>query len=178
MDLHPLTPILLAVVVVWAVFRRIRRTIGRQPLQTRRLRVRIGILAVVGVLMLIATCRHPPLIGALFLGGGAGALLGAFGLRHTKFESTAEGRFYTPHTYIGIGVILLFVGRLVYRFATLHGEGSPVTAVDRGPLAALQGSPVTLGIFGLLIGYYLVFNVGVLSEQRYGSGIEEGVHEA
>ncbi len=178
MDLHSLTPILLGAVVVWAVFRRIRRTIGRQPLQTKRLQIRIGILAVVGVLMLIVSFRHPPLIAAVALGAGAGALLGAFGLRHTKFESTAEGRFYTPHTYIGIGITLLFLGRLVYRFAMLHGDGARVAAPDRDPLAALQSSPLTLAIFGVLVGYYLVFNVGVLNARRYESGMPEGIHDA
>lgn len=169
MDLRSLTPILLGLVVVWGVFRRIKRTIGRQPLQPKRLQIRIALLAVIGALMLITSYRNPSLIGALVLGVGIGALLGAFGLQHTKFEQTTEGRFYTPHTYIGVGITLLFVGRLVYRFATVQMTPTRPTDANPDPLAALQGSAPTLVVFGLLVGYYLVFNVGVLSERRYQS---------
>jgi cytochrome b561 len=71
---------------------------------------------------------------------------------------TNEGRFYTPHTYIGLAVMLLFLGRLAYRFLYL--------ATDPGAAAAYQRSPLTLGTFGLLVGYYLLYYAGILLRTR------------
>jgi hypothetical protein len=38
--------------------------------------------------------------------------------------------------------------------------------MNQNPLSAYQGSPLTLAIFGVLIGYYLVFYIGVLRKTR------------
>lgn len=160
------TTALLAGFVTWVVYRRVRRNFGRQPLSAPRLYIRTAILAVIGALMLVASVRNLDLLGALAAGAAGGAVLGYFGLRHTTFEATAEGRFYTPHTYFGLLVTGLLLGRLLYRFLTVYQDAQAVVQPGQSPFASFQRSPLTLGIFGLLIGYYLVFNVGVLRKVR------------
>ena len=93
----------------------------------------------------------------LGLGGGllAGALLGLVGLRLTRFETTAEGHFYTPNIHIGIALSVLFVGRMAYRFIVLGGA-------DAQNHAPVFQSPLTLVILGLNVGYYLVYQTGIL----------------
>jgi len=162
-----LTTILLAALVVWGIARRVRRTFGRQTVQTARIGIRIGVLAVAGV-MVVATTRNTQALEAVIAGIACGGALGYLGLQHTRFEVTPEGRFYTPHTYIGLAVTALFLGRLVYRFVYLsYGTGSMVTA-NQGLAGAYQQNPVTLGIFGVLVGYYLLFYSGVLVRTRTG----------
>jgi hypothetical protein len=159
MDPKLITPILIGALVVWAIVRRVRRTFGRQRVQSARMGSRIGILTLAAVAVFVTSAmRSTALLEALAGGLVCGAALGYLGLRHTRFEVTNEGRFYTPHTYIGLAVMLLFLGRLAYRFLYL--------ATDPGAAAAYQRSPLTLGTFGLLVGYYLLYYAGVLLRTR------------
>jgi hypothetical protein len=159
MDPKLITPILIGALVVWAIVRRVRRTFGRQRVQSARMGSRIGILTLAAVAVFVTSAmRSATLLEALAGGLVCGAALGYLGLRHTRFEVTNEGRFYTPHTYIGLAVMLLFLGRLAYRFLYL--------ATDPGAAAAYQRSPLTLGTFGLLVGYYLLYYAGILLRTR------------
>jgi hypothetical protein len=159
MDPKLITPILIGALVVWAIVRRVRRTFGRQRVQSARMGSRIGILTLAAVAVFVTSAmRSAALLEALAGGLVCGAALGYLGLRHTRFEVTNEGRFYTPHTYIGLAVMLLFLGRLAYRFLYL--------ATDPGAAAAYQRSPLTLGTFGLLVGYYLLYYAGILLRTR------------
>jgi hypothetical protein len=166
MDPKMITPIVIAALVIFAVYRRMRRTFGRQKVSETRIWVRIGIFAVVGGLFLMAALRNPPLLGALLGGLVGGAALGYLGLRHTQFEVTPEGRFYTPHTYIGLVVTALFLGRILYRFLALHAGAQNAASADQNPFAGYQSSPLTTAIFGVLIGYYVLFNLGVLRKTK------------
>lgn len=167
MDPKLLTPILVAALVVWAVVRRLRRTFGRQPVQPARIWVRIGILTLVGGLIgATSATRGTEMLEALIGGLACGAALAYLGLRHTRFEVTPEGRFYTPHTYIGLAVTLLFLGRLAYRFLYLSSGPNGMFGPDPNAAAAYQRSPMTVGIFAVLVGYYLLFYAGVLLRTR------------
>ncbi len=156
----PTIPILFAGLIAWSIYRRVRRNIGRQKLRPRRITVSIVILSVVTILLFSLSLTYPPLL--LGLGGGLllGVPLGLVGLRLTRFETTGEGHFYTPNTQIGIALSLLFVGRLAYRFWVFHNAD----AAPGGP-PAFQ-SPLTLFIFGLIAGYYLVYYVGLFIHTR------------
>ncbi|HEY6451321.1 MAG TPA: hypothetical protein VIX87_01840 [Steroidobacteraceae bacterium] len=167
MHLKLVTPLLLVAVVLWSIYRRVRRNVGRQPVQARRLQFRIGVLAVVGALVLFAAAREPRLVGALVGGMACGALLAYVSLQRTKFEFTEQGRFYTPHTYIGLLITALFLGRVLYRIVFMQQYGSghlygPAGAPGSGPFGAAQRSPLTLATFGVVVGYYILFNIGVL----------------
>jgi len=85
-------------------------------------------------------------------------------LRHTQFEVTPQGKFYTPHTYIGIFISVLFLGRVAYRFLVLYPGMHAAAQNNADTFAAFQKSPLTLAIFGVLVGYYIAYYVGVLIE--------------
>jgi cytochrome b561 len=110
--------------------------------------------------------RSPELLEGLIGGLLCGAALAYLGLRHTRFEVTTEGRFYTPHTYIGLAVMLLFLGRLAYRFLYLSIGTGGTFAADPSAAAAYQRSPLTLGVFGVLVGYYVLYYAGILLRTR------------
>ena len=164
-DPKMLTPLLFGALIAFAIYRRVRRNIGRQSFQPGRLKWRIALFAVIGALILFTALRDPALAGAMAAGIAGGGALGWFGLRHTQFETTGEGRFYTPHTYIGAFVSALFLGRIAYRFVVLY-SASHAVAADSMPFAGYQKSPLTLALFGVVVGYYIAYYAGVLG--RFG----------
>jgi hypothetical protein len=160
-----ITPILLTALVVWGIARRLRRTFGRQRVRTGRIGFRIVMLTLAGGLIL-ATTRNTQALEAVIAGIASGAALAYLGLRHTRFEVTSEGRFYTPHTYIGLVLTALFLGRLLYRFAYLQYGANAMVNANQNLAVAYQKNPLTLGIFGVLAGYYALFYLGVLVRTR------------
>jgi hypothetical protein len=166
MDRHLLTPILLSALVCWAIYRRVRRSFGRQPVHERRMQWRLALLTLIGLLVLLASARDGRLLGALIGGAACGLALGYFGLRHTRIEATPQGRFYTPHTYIGLFVTALFLSRLIFRLLTVHMSADAAGQADPNPFAAYQKSPLTIAMFGVLLGYYEFYITGVLSKSR------------
>jgi hypothetical protein len=155
-------PALLALFLAWRVYVRFGRNIGRQPLQPKRMITRIVVFSVISAMVILGLFSFPSLLpyfgGSLLLGVPFAFL----GLRHTKFETTAEGHFYTPNTHIGLVLTLMLAGRVGYRIVMLYlaspGSGS-------APAASLQ-SPLTLGIIGLTAGYYIAYYTGVLRHMR------------
>jgi len=165
LDSQLITPLLVSLLIGWSIYRRARRSIGRQPVRPMRLWIRVGVLAVVGGIVFTASLMNTTLLAALTGGIVGGVILALIGLRHTKFETTAQGHFYTPHTYIGLIVSALFIARITFRFMEIYlvprAAAPPINPIDQ-----YQRSPLTLAIFGVLIGYYVVFNFGILRTSR------------
>jgi hypothetical protein len=101
----------------------------------------------------------------LLLGLGVGLALGLplawVGFRLTQFESTPEGRFYTPNSTIGILLTILLVVRVAYRLMVLSPLSHDATQSPR-----LMQSPLSFFVFGLLAGYYMAYYTGVLMRSR------------
>jgi hypothetical protein len=169
MDPRLVTPYLIAALVIFGLYRRMRRSFGRQRVTEGRMWLRIGILTVITVVVAAGTvaAHNLEVLGGLAAGIACGAVLGYVGLRHTKFEITSGGRYYTPHTYMGLAVTALFVGRLIYRFLSVYDGTMPAGAAARG-FGAYQANPLTLAVFGLLVGYYVLYYLGVLQRTRVG----------
>ncbi len=166
MDPKLITPILFAALIAWGIYRRMRRTFGRQKVDANRIRARIAMLAIVGALAAVGTVHDVRTVGSLLAGIACGAALATIGLRHTKFEVTPEDSFYTPHTYIGVAVAALFLARLLYRVLYLPYVAHATAATSPNPALTYQQGPLTTGMFGALIGYYVLFYVGVLLKSR------------
>jgi hypothetical protein len=152
-----LAPALVFPFIVWRIYVRARRNIGRQPLQRKRLVALIVVFSVVTALIAAGSISYPRVLAAL----GAGFLLGMpvawLGVRWTKFETTPQGAFYTPNTYLGLAMTLLLVGRIVYRVVVL----ASMTNTGVRPPGFMQ-SPLTLAVYGLMAGYYITYYVAVL----------------
>lgn len=166
MDPRLVTPYLIAALVIWGVYRRMRRSFGRQRVRDGLMWLRIGILSLAAVLIGVQIARNVDVLGVLVVGIACGAVLGYFGLKHTKFEVTSEGRFYTPHTYIGLAVTALFLGRLLYRFLGMYNGLVPPANTGQDLAALYRHSPFTLAVIGAVVGYYVLYYVGVLQRTR------------
>lgn len=144
--------------IIWRMYARIRRVVGRQQLSNVRPWITVCVFPVLIALLLLGSFARPESALALVAGLAVGAGLGIYGLRLTKFEETPAGLFYTPNAHIGIALSLLFLGRVVYRAIRLYLSAVPVT----GPPTAIAYSPLTFLLFGTLAGYYVIYAIGLL----------------
>lgn len=144
--------------MAWRVYSRIRRMVGRQRLSRIRPWITLAIFPLLIALYAAGARAHLELLCWLAGGIAAGLLLAQYGLRRTVFEPTAQGLFYTPNAHLGIGLSLLFVGRIVYRLVEIFvlASGQPIDWSD------FARSPPTLAIFGLLSGYYMGYAFGLI----------------
>jgi len=87
-----------------------------------------------------------------------GGLLGLLGLLLTRWESQPDGLFYTPSRWLALLVMLAIAARLVYGgWHTMHRG----TTDEQHWLLSASGTQVSLAVAGALIGYYLVYAIGV-----------------
>ena len=159
-----LMPMIMAPLMAFGVYRRIRRTFGPQPIQRGRMILRMVFLGVVGLLIAATGLHNPSVLEGMLGGVLIGALLAGVGLKLTKFDRNAKGEdVYVPNPWIGGLLTALLVGRLVWRFMVMETQMGAAAA----PTAPQWGnSPLTLLIFGLMIGYYVGYFAGLLIHHR------------
>jgi len=165
-----MTYAVLAPVVLLMLYRRLRRHIGRQPLQAWRVGLRLAGVSIAAIALLLiglAGGLGGSMAGLGVLAGlGGGMVLGSYGLRLTRFEATSDGRFYTPNAWLGIGLSALMLGRLAYRFVAVRSASQVALMGDSTVLGMLHRSPLTLAIAGLLVGYFLRYSLGLWRATR------------
>lgn len=171
-DVSQIGPFLIAVLVVFAIYRRFRRSFGQQPLRPVRMQVRIVVLLVIGCLLLPAAFRSAAFMSAVVAGIAAGVALAMWGAARTRFLRVSGQLYYVPHTYTGIAVSLLFLGRLVYRLIQVSGNmhaihaAAPDSANQAFAPASMLQSPLTLGLYFVLMGYYVCYYSMVLWKSK------------
>lgn len=177
-DFSQIWPFLIAALAVFMIYRRFRRNFGQQPLRPVRMQVRIVLLLIIGCLLLPSAVRSLALLSALLAGVAAGVALGFLGAARTRFLTIDYQRYYVPHTYTGVAVSLLFLGRLIYRLLQAYGATHAAGAADPGSAsqafapAAMVQSPLTLGLFFVLMGYYVCYYSVVLWKSKRVSAEE------
>jgi hypothetical protein len=94
------------------------------------------------------------------IGMGCGAVLGLLGLAFTRWEKQPEGLFYTPSRWLVLVVTLAIAARFAYGWwhAIHHGGTTPG---DQHWLVSASGTQLSLAVAAGLIGYYLVYSIGV-----------------
>lgn len=159
--------------LAFVVYRRFRRTFGRQRIREKGMSIRILVLGLIGVLALLPPYVTEANLMAAAIGGLAGVALGLLGFARTAFEVTPQGKYYTPYLYIGLGVSALFIGRLAYRLvavwpemqAVAHQAGTAPHA-RAAQMAAYQHNPLTVGLYFLLAGYYICYYIAIIRKSR------------
>jgi len=163
-DFSQIGSYLLVLLIVFAVYRRLRRSFGRQKLRPGRIALRVVLFAVIGVALAPMALRSAAFALAAAAGLTAGLLLAVWGASRTSFEGVGKERSYVPHTYTGIAVSLLFIGRVAFRVLQVYGYGAVAPGEPAFPpagprlgAAAYVSSPLTLGLFFVLVGYYVCY---------------------
>jgi len=100
-----------------------------------------------------------PTLRFALIGMAVGAALGLFGLILTRWESHPEGFFYTPSRWLALLVMLAIAARLTYGWWHTMHRSAPS---DQHWLWSASGTQLSVGVAAGLIGYYLVYAIGVL----------------
>ena len=152
-----IAPYVFPLLIVFAMYRRIRRNFGVQPWRPTRAWIRLVFLSLASMMLLVAGVLMPQTLPGIGIGLASGAVLGYFGLKHTHVALLGGQRTYTPNPWIGGALSALLVGRLAWRF-TRHGGFGAAQAAPSG---------VTFGIAMALITYSLVYIVGLMLQMKH-----------
>jgi hypothetical protein len=169
-DYSQIAPFVFAALLIFLVYRRFRRNFGRQPLRSKRMTFRIVLLSVIGTLLLPSALKSTQFLGAVIGGLALGLALALWGTQRTRFLRTEGQLYYIPHTYTGVVVSMLFLGRLVFRVLQIRaGTAMPAGADpnDAFQMHQMVKSPLTVGIFFVLIAYYVYFYCWVLWKSKH-----------
>jgi len=160
--------------VLFIVYRRFRRNFGKQRLRPGYLIFRMVLLCVVGVLLLIPTFFSSEFALVTILGLGIGICLALWATNHTRFLKEDSILYYIPHTYAGMVVTALFIGRLAYRVVVLSQSNFAAATADSNPgmrdfggMSGIYHNPLTRAVFFILIGYYVYYYWYVLHESKH-----------
>jgi hypothetical protein len=92
------------------------------------------------------------------IGMGCGGVLGLLGLAMTRWERQSEGLFYTPSRWLALLVTLAIVARFVYGWWRATRSSVPG---NQNWFMTASGTELSLAVAAGLIGYYLVYSIGV-----------------
>jgi hypothetical protein len=161
---------IVAPLVLWRLYARLRRMVGRQPSRLWR-----HCCAAVLMPLLLAGIGWLALpfnlaLSAWALGLIGGVLLAALGLRLTQFEATPQGYFYVPNMHIGLALSAFLAARVAYHAVLLY-EGGTLSATRSAVPGMLPHvavihlvvtNPLTLYLISLRLGYGAAYAAGLL----------------
>jgi len=176
-DFSKIGPFLVSALLVFAIYRRLRRSFGRQLLRPGRMTVRIVLLGMAGCVLLPTALQSAQYLSAELAGAALGVGLAVWSAGRTRFLMHDGRLHYVPHTYTGIVVSLLFLGRLAFRAVQAYMGSQASHLVNDSAVNAAQPaqafapsmvrSPLTIGIFFVLAGYYLFYYAWVLWKSKH-----------
>ncbi len=171
--------VIVIILVLFAMYRRVRRNIGWQKLRRGNLRYRIMIFLIIGVLFLAGSAMHPISLISDVIGIGLGLLLAYYGVKFTEFEQREDSLYYRPNTLIGMIVTVLFLGRFLYRFYLMYKIGPSLTTTTSSGgqnVSYSFGNPWTTGLLLIMFAYYSIYYWVLLRKQKQTVDSKEGVN--
>lgn len=141
--------------ILWRIYKRVQRLTVRQQSRLWRHWFGVTFLPLALLAMGFFMAAHPPALASLIGGVAAGGALGWHALRRSGFERVGDAYFYTPYAPIGMLVAMIFIARVLYRIFEMETLGPQQTP-------SFGRSPLTMGIMGVVAGYYLVYASGLL----------------
>lgn len=159
METTTIALLVLIPLLVWRIYSRVKRMMGRQP--SRLWRHWAGAVAFPLALLAAAWSVRSDVLALSCLGGGAlaGVWLGLWNLKLTRYEQSGAAYFYTPNLYLGMLVTMLFVTRILYRVVELYLNSRAALAE---PMHGLAHGPLTSLAFGVMAAYYAAYGCGLL----------------
>ncbi|MCC2974215.1 hypothetical protein [Massilia sp. IC2-476] len=151
-----LTPLL-----VWRVYNRIKARMVRQRSIVSRHYTGVLVFGAMILVPLVQLFDRPVNMAALLAGAAFGTGWSMWALKHTRFEDTEQGYFFTPPARLGILMAMILVARILYLGVEIYanqGKGVPVPR--------LTDEPLTMLCVGLTAGYFEWYSMGLLQWRR------------
>lgn len=169
----------IVVLVLFSMYRRIRRTIGFQRFVKRRMITRMTLLAMIGVIFLVTGYLNPTVYIFDAIGIVVGGIIAYFATRTTSFEWRKDAWYYRPNPWIGVLLIVLFIGRIAYRlyqdYTLFSATGSANGQLaQQNQFATYSHDPSTTIILFTLITYYFVYYTFIIGRERHLETDEQG----
>jgi len=138
---------------------RMRRELSFVRIGSRRFVIRLVTLPIVAVLVSIIVAMRSP--SNLIMTWALSIALVVYSLQTTEYEKRSDGVWFRKNRWIGAAVLLLFVGRLVYRSWVLMRM--PETALQSSDQVAefWVSSPFSLMTLLLLTSYNALYYIAV-----------------
>ena len=161
-------PLVLVVLIPVGLIQRIRRGGMR-----RRARPSVITLNAVAVMLstiffllgaLITGQWIPTVLSYALAGLGVGAALGTIGLGLTRWEHGRGPIYYTPNQWVVLAVTTVVGGRMLY--GLWHAWVALRNGIDQGAALAASGVPLTMAAGAMVLGYYLIYWIGVRRRLR------------
>lgn len=171
MNQHTNTIVVLIVLVLFSIYRRVRRNIGWQLLHPRKLWVRTCIFLLIGLAFLVGGISHPLSLLSDVAGIIIGVVLAYYGAVLTRFEQREGGLHYRPNIWIGSTVTFIFLARFIYRFYSIFSTGA-YAKVQQGQNNGYQnmgytiGNSWTAGLMLIMFAYYIFYYMILLKKQK------------
>lgn len=158
----------LVALVPVAIVQRYRIGTSRQRARGWLTALNLGGLAVSVVLFLIGAVFTsiwvPDALTYTAAGLAGGAVLGIAGLALTRWEPGLGSLHFTPNRWLVLGITLVVTARLLYGF--WRGWHAWRSGVEDGSWLAAAGVAGSMAAGAVVLGYYLVFWIGVRRNLR------------
>jgi hypothetical protein len=146
------------ILIGFLMYRRVRRSIGFQKFSPKRMRFRTILFGILGLLIMTMGFIHPILFLADGVGIAIGIVLSIYAMRHFIYEWREGILFTRTHIVIESTVLILFLGRVLYRILSVFVLAKQTGAVtDNNQMAQYARDPLTVGVFCVIIVYYIVY---------------------
>jgi hypothetical protein len=171
MNQHSYTIIVIIALILFSIFRRVRRNIGWQKLKKGNLVFRTVLFLIIGLVFLAEGIYHPISLISDAVGILLGIILAYYGVTLTRFEQREGRLYYCPNIWIGSLVTVLFLGRFIYRFYELFAGGT-LSGLNQGQTKDLQnmgytfGNSWTAGLMLIMFAYYIIYYTILIKKQK------------
>lgn len=171
MNQHSYSIFIIIALIIFSIYRRIRRNIGWQQLNSKRLIVRIVLFCVIGLIFFAGGIFHPISLLSDIIGILLGSILAFYSVSLTTFEQRNGRYYYCPNIWIGSLVTIIFIARFIYRFYGIYVAGS-INQLQQAQSTGTQnfgytlGNSWTAGLMLIMFAYYVIYYVVLLKKQK------------
>jgi drug/metabolite transporter (DMT)-like permease len=153
---------LIALFILYRIYLRLRRNVGWQWLNSRRLQVSTAVLTLLGITMVALGASRTSSLISDAAGIVIGLILAYYGSATTRFNQREKRLYYLPNTWIGAIVTALFFGRILYRIY----DAATLSRVHSTGEAQVIFGGWSAGLMLVMVSYYVAYNLFLLRKQR------------
>jgi hypothetical protein len=144
---------------IGAIGLRLRRELSFVRIGSLRFQLRLYILPIVALLVsYVVGMKSPSLLIMTWL---LSIVLVVYSLKTTAFENRTDGVWFRKNPWVSTGVLMLFVGRLVYRSVVLMRMSDAAVQSPQEVAEFWGQSPLSLMTLLLLTSYNGLYYLGV-----------------
>jgi uncharacterized membrane protein len=163
MELTVTTVVLLILIplLVWRIYNRLRMLFTKQESVMWRHWSGALFFPIALAASASSMTANPPALSMLAAAVVAGGWLAFFALKKTRFENSSRGFFFLPPVRTGMVICMLFTARVLQIAVEFYiNRQSEFPRVIRH--AEVMQHPFTVITFGLLVGYFGLYSMGLI----------------